>query len=183
MLVPLLISIGLSMDSFAASLACGQAGKKRRFSSAAKIATSFAAFQGGMAVVGYVLGASFLSIISSFDHWAVFLTLSYLGLSMIADSKKGKRCPVKNNLSMKKIAVLSFATSLDALAVGIGFALLRLDVPLTVLLLTAVTFAFSFIGVYFGGRLREAMSGKAEVFGGLVLLAIGVKILIEHLSA
>lgn len=180
MLLSLLIAIGLSMDSFAVSLACGASGKGKRLAHSSKIALSFAFFQSGMAGIGYVLGASFLPLISSLDHWLAFLLLSYIGARMAIGSFKGKKCPYEKGLTIHKLVLLSLATSLDALAVGISFAFLGLDPALTLALIALVTFAFSFSGAYLSGRLREKIGARAELIGGLVLVLIGVKILLEH---
>ncbi|MFA6214626.1 MAG: manganese efflux pump MntP family protein [Candidatus Micrarchaeia archaeon] len=180
MLVPLLIAIGLSMDSFAVSLACGVAGRAKRLWHSAKIALSFAAFQSGMALIGYLLGESFLPLISSLDHWLAFFLLLYIGARMVIDSGKPKKCPAEKKLTLRKLLLLSLATSIDALAVGISFAFLKIDPAATLALIAVVTFALSFSGAYLSGRLREAIGRKAELAGGLVLVAIGVKILLEH---
>jgi putative Mn2+ efflux pump MntP len=180
MLTSLFIAIGLSMDSFAVSLACGATARAARLANATKIALSFSIFQSGMAGIGFLLGATFLSLISSIDHWLAFLLLIYIGARMIADSRKAKECPLEKVPSLRRLALLSFATSIDALAVGISFAFLGLDAGLTIMLIGAVTFAFSFTGAYLSGYLRETIGRKAELLGGLVLIAIGVKIVLEH---
>jgi putative Mn2+ efflux pump MntP len=180
MLTSLFIAIALSMDSFAVSLSCCPQGGGKRLGNAAKIAASFSAFQAGIAALGFLMGAYFLPTISSFDHWLAFFILCYIGAKMVADSRTGKKCPAEKSLALEKLALLSFATSIDALAVGISFALLHLDAAITIALIAIVTFVLSFAGAYLSGRLREAFGNKAECFGGLLLIAIGAKILREH---
>jgi len=179
MLASIFIAIGLSMDSFAVSMACGSGSKSHRLKKAAVIAASFAFFQSLAAVVGFFAGVSFLPAISSFDHWAAFLLLAYIGGRMVHSSFLPQpKCVADQGPG--KLVLLSIATSIDALAVGVSFALLRVDIAFNAAVIAFVTFAFSFSGAYFGSRLRESIGRKAELFGGLVLIAIGVKILLEH---
>ena len=179
MLTSLLIAIGLSMDSFAVAIACGSHSGKQRLKKAASIALSFSFFQSIAAVIGFLAGMSFLPVISSLDHWAAFLLLAYIGGRMVHSSFLPQpKC--EGAQGTHRLVFLSIATSIDALAVGASFALLRADIILNAAMIALVTFAFSFFGSYFGSRLRGAFGRKAELLGGLVLIAIGLKILIEH---
>jgi putative Mn2+ efflux pump MntP len=180
MLLALFIALGLSMDSFAVSIACGASSKKNRLSHAAILSLSFCFFQAGFAAMGWFAGVAFLSSIEAYDHWAAFLILSYVGGKMVYESVFGERIKCDNSFGAAKIVSLSIATSMDALAVGVGFAFMGIDPAVYLSAIAAVTFTLSFIGAYFGSRMREALGRNAELFGGLVLVAIGIRILFEH---
>lgn len=180
MFTALLIAIGLSMDSFAVSISCGVRRVEHRLRNAAQIALSFSVFQSLAAVAGFFVGASFLPLVSSLDHWVAFLMLAYIGGRMVHASFSPQRqgCPGAHGFG--RLVFLSVATSIDALAVGISFAMLHQDIALNAAMIALVTFCFSFCGAYSGSRMRGALGRKAELFGGLVLIAIGLKILFEH---
>ena len=180
MLLALFIALGLSMDSFAVSLACGISSKKNRARHAVVLASSFCFFQTSLAALGWFAGSAFISVIEPFDHWVAFILLSYVGGKMAYESVFGEKIKCERHPGMAKLALLSIATSVDALAVGIGFAFMGADPAAYLSAIAVVTFILSFIGAYFGSHLREALGRKAELFGGAVLIAIGIKILLEH---
>ncbi|MFA6908232.1 MAG: manganese efflux pump MntP family protein [Candidatus Micrarchaeia archaeon] len=180
MLLALFIALGLSMDSFAVAIACGAASRKNRLRHAAILSLSFCFFQAALAAIGWLAGFAFLSAIEAYDHWAAFILLCYVGGKMIHEAAFGRKIKCGKPAGARKIVLLSLATSMDALAVGIGFAFMGADPAFYLAAIAAVTFALSFIGAYFGSCLRETLGRKAELLGGAVLIAIGVKILLEH---
>ena len=180
MLISILIAIGLSMDSFAVAFACGTPSKKNRFSNAALLLLSFCFFQTAFAAIGWFAGFAFLSAIEAFGYWAAFILLSCVGGKIAYDSIFGKRKKFEA-LSIPRVLVLSLATSMDALVVGVGFAFTGSDPTFYLAAIAFFTAALTFIGAYFGSRLRKILGGKAELFGGIVLIAIGVKTLLEHM--
>ena len=172
----LLLAIGLSMDSLAVSVTGGTAGN------IIKIASVLGIFQAGMTVIGYTMGLGFEKYICAFDHWIAFTLLLYLGGKMIYDSTKeeeedGKFDPLCN----RTLCGLGIATSIDALAVGISLAILKSPLLLQASTIGVVTFAISAFGVYFGNRFGKRIDLKLDLIGGLILIGIGTKILIEHL--
>jgi putative Mn2+ efflux pump MntP len=174
LLTPALIGIGLSMDCFAVSLAIGTTTKMRLIHAAAIIALCFGAFQAGMTVIGWVAGISFIGLISAYDHWIAFFLLAIVGGKMIREGVRGgtDEAPIEG-IRIVPVLVLSFATSIDALAVGISFGVLQMAVLI-------VCFGISFAGVMLGERLESFLGNKTEIFGGVVLILIGLRILIEH---
>ena len=179
----LLIGIGLAMDAFSVAVTDGIILKKNRLINAVKIAAFFGVFQFGMLYIGDLLGSAFASYITSLDHWIAFILLVIIGGKMVMDARKGDEDEdeLKNPLDNKTLAVLAVATSIDALAVGVSFAAMYVDIIFASAVVGAVAFAFSFAGVYIGNRFGNFLSDKAEIFGGIVLIGIGVKILVEHL--
>jgi len=179
----LLIAVGLAMDAFAVSIASGLGMATLRIRYALRIALFFGAFQAFMPVIGFMAGLGVREYISGFDHWIAFSLLSFIGLKMIYESvfleKKDKAMDPDDILML---LVLSVATSIDALAVGISLSILKVDIFLPALVIGAVTFILSYIGIYIGRNIGHLFEKKIEVLGGLVLIGIGVKILIEHLA-
>ena len=181
-----LLAVGLSIDSFAVSLTSGVILKPFRWTRVVKIATFLAVFQGAMPLLGWWLGRGFQQYIQDYDHWIAFVLLLILGSKMIVEGwpKKDETCPCCFDPSKTRTLLgLSVATSIDALAVGISFAFLKVDMCLPTVIITGTTFTFSVlalnIGRYFGRKLKTG----AEILGGIILILIGVKILIEHLCA
>ena len=177
----LLIAVGLSMDSFSVSISSGIFMRKFRMPEAIKIALILALFQGGMTAIGWALGINFSEYIKAVDHWIAFVLLSYLGGKMIFEAfKKGDDACDLTSLSNKTILTLGLATSIDALAVGVGMAFLKSGIifPTTIIFLT--TFLFSICGLYFGTKFGRVKWVNIELVGGLILIGIGVKILLEH---
>ncbi len=184
----LAIAIGLSMDAFAVSICKGLCQKKMSWKSAIIIGLSFGIFQAGMPVIGYVLGAQFRVFIDSVDHWVAFLLLLIIGLNMINEAKQTKTdeevaCNIDGELVIdyKELFTLSVATSIDALAVGFSFALMKIDLLQSVCLIGSITFTLSTLGVYIGFKFGSRFKSLSETLGGIILILIGLKILIEGL--
>jgi putative Mn2+ efflux pump MntP len=178
----LLLACGLAMDAFAVSITSGLAIDRLKFEHAFKIAFSFGLFQAVMPVIGWLIGIGLRDWLIVIDHWIAFGTLSFIGGRMIYEAVRSD-CTVKiiDALNLKVLFFLSVATSIDALIVGIGFAFLQILITRSVLIIGFVTFVISFLGVFLGHRFGCLFKDKAEIVGGLVLIAIGSKILIEHL--
>ena len=178
----ILIAVGLSMDSLAVSVTGGVVLKHCSTGSIVKIGSVMALFQAGMTIAGYLCGLSFRRLIESFDHWIAFFLLLYLGGKMIRDSLQEKDEDAKINLlCTKTLCGLGLATSIDALAVGISLAILKTPLFDLALIVAVVTFLFSVSGVYFGHKIGERIDLKLDLIGGLILIGIGCKILVEHL--
>jgi putative Mn2+ efflux pump MntP len=179
-----LIAVGLAMDAFAVSIGSGLTIKQLKVRHALQIAAFFGLFQAMMPVLGWLGGLSFKALVSRIDHWIAFILLVAIGVRMIYESGRqkaeGKR---KNPLKLPILLVLSVATSIDALAVGVSLAFLDVAILCPVVVIGAVTLILSFAGVYIGDRLGHFFERKIEALGGLILIAIGLKILIEHLTA
>ncbi len=179
-----LIGIGLAMDAFAVSICKGLASPSRDMRTALILAASFGFFQGLMPVIGYFLGASFSTFIEPVDHWIAFVLLVLIGAKMVYDAirgdDEGEGCDSRT--SVKEIIMLSIATSIDALAIGISFALLSVDIVQAALTIGIITFALSFIGFWIGHAFGARFEKGALIFGGIVLILIGLKILFEHLG-
>ena len=176
------ISVGLAMDSFAVSITSGITIKNPRIYSALKIAMFFGLFQAGMPIIGWLAGLSVIEVISGFDHWIAFGLLGLIGCRMIYESIKIE--PKKkeiNYLSVYVLLMLSVATSIDALAVGLSFAFLRIFIAIPIIVIGIVTFVLSFLGVFAGNRFGNFFGKRIETVGGLILIGIGIKILFEHL--
>jgi putative Mn2+ efflux pump MntP len=183
LLTLVLIGIGLSMDCFAVSLALGSITKSGLTRAAFLIAFFFGAFQAGMTVLGWAAGVSVLGFISVYDHWIAFILLLVIGGKMISESIDGEeeKAPV-DVLKMFPLIALSLATSIDALAVGFSFGILRNAVLIPALIIGIICGAISFAGVMVGEQLEDLLGKKMEIVGGLILILIGVKILVEHLG-
>lgn len=181
-IIPLiLLGIGLSFDTFAVSVSCGIIEREIRFWQAARIAIFFAVFQAVMPIIGWLLGYSIRSYIEQFDHWIAFALLLAVGSKMILESFKKDEERCFNPHKLKVILTLSFATTIDALIVGITFAFLEINLPLAAFIIGSVTFIAAMLGMLFGKKVGSALGKKMEILGGLILIAIGVKILVEHL--
>lgn len=179
----ILIAIGLAMDCFAVSIACGFAMKKITFWPAFRIAFFFGLFQAIMPLIGWLVGNRFQLYIENCDHWIAFIILLILGARMIHENFK-KEDANKKRLNPYKLAViltLAVATSIDALAVGVSFAFLQIDLWSSIAIIGIASFLFSIIGVVFVNRYCCRYKIPAELLGGIVLIGIGTKILIEHL--
>ena len=175
----ILIGVGLSMDAFAVSV-CGSMvlTPDNRLRGALRFGSWFGAFQFLMPVIGYFGAVSFRDYITEYDHWIAFFLLLYLGINMIREANEA--CHVKKDYSVKEMAVLAIATSIDALAVGISLAFLNPDIWFASILIGVVTFAIAAFGGLAGFKLGAMAGKRADVAGGLVLIFIGVKILLEH---
>lgn len=184
----LLVGIGLSMDAFAASICQGLSMKKLSIKSMLIIGLFFGGFQALMPTVGFFLGTQFEAYIVSIDHWVAFALLSFIGGKMLFDVIKGEDDGDEINeekeykLDIKNIAVLAVATSIDALAVGISMAFLSVDIISAASMIGVTTFVISSAGVVIGHKFGTKYKDKATMVGGLILILIGVKILLEHLG-
>ena len=176
-----LIGVGLSMDAFAVSLGAGVMPSGRRMGAKLRMAGAFGLFQAVMPILGWALGRSFVQYIQSFDHWVAFGLLGYIGGKMIYEGLKGGKENLKDDLfSFKNLLILAVATSIDALAVGLSFAMIEISVWGAAALIGVITFVLSMVALFLAGRLGEKFGGKMEILGGLVLCGIGLKILLEH---
>lgn len=177
-----LLAIGLSMDSLAVSVTGGAMIRKCTVYNMVKIGSFMGITQAVMTVLGYLTGVGFQKYITAFDHWIAFVLLLYLGGKMIYDSTQDKDEDCKTNpLCNKTLFGLAIATSIDALAIGISLAILKSDIIIQASLIGIVTFLMSVSGVYFGSRFGRKVDLKLDLIGGLILIGIGTKILIEHL--
>lgn len=181
----LLIGIGLSMDAFAVSICKGLNMKKVNKVHCAVIALFFGGFQALMPLIGWALGKQFESYITSIDHWIAFVLLALIGGNMVRESRQKEAEEVEKcepKLNIKELFLLAIATSIDALAVGITFAFLKVDIIPAIAIIGATTFTISAIGVFVGNIFGNKYKDKAELAGGIILILIGVKILLEHLG-
>lgn len=182
LLTPVLIGIGLSMDCFAVSLAIGSTTTSRLARTAVIIALCFGGFQAGMTVLGWAAGISLIGFISAYDHWIACILLLVIGGKMIGEGLQGKEEEAHIDiLRIIPVVALSLATSIDALAIGVSFGVLRTAVLIPALIIGIVCGAISFAGVMLGEQLEDILGNRMEIIGGLILILIGVKILAEHL--
>ena len=185
------IGIGLAMDAFAVSVCKGLSMKKINWKNAIIIAIYFGIFQALMPVVGYFLGTAFSSIVESVDHWIAFILLAAIGGNMIKESTDDEVEKRNDNVDFRTMIVLAIATSIDALAVGtsidalavgVTFAFFKVNLILAIVLIGIITFALSILGVIIGNKFGDKLQNKAELTGGIILILIGLKILLEHLG-
>ncbi len=174
-------AFGLAMDAVAVAIASGLSVKTLRLRDALKMAAFFGTFQALMPLGGYLLGAMFADVLGAYDHWIAFVLLSGLGIKLMLDSRNAAEEKVASPFRTNKLLMLAIATSLDAFAVGISFSLLNVSLAETVIVIGMVTFLLCLPAVWFGARLGKSMAKCAGIFGGIVLILIGSKILIEHL--
>ncbi|UPA31360.1 manganese efflux pump MntP family protein [Terrisporobacter glycolicus] len=190
-----ILAVGLSMDAFAVSICKGLSLRKVTFKECGKVGLYFGGFQGGMPLVGFILGIQFKDYITNIDHWIAFILLSFIGINMIRESmEKDEDSGIVdlteaavgedevNQLGLKNMVILAIATSIDALAVGVTFAFLQVDIIPAVSFIAIVTFILSAIGVKIGNVFGTKYKSKAEFAGGAILILIGIKILLEHLG-
>ena len=177
----LIIAIGLSMDAFAVSICKGLSVRRVRPRNAVSAAIWFGGFQALMPVLGFYLGVSFADIVSSVDHWIAFILLGIIGGHMLKESfEKDEECKVDPDFSFKTMLAMAVATSIDALAVGVSFAFLKVNIWIAVLLIGLTTGALSAAGIYLGNIFGSRYKSKAEFAGGFILIVMGLKILLEH---
>lgn len=175
------LAIGLSFDSFVVSVCSGLNLPQIRFFQAAKIAFSLALFQGLMPLIGWTIGHSMKTFIEPIDHWIAFILLGIIGGKMIVESfLTGEAKEILNPLSIKVIITLSIATSIDALAVGFSFSTILEHIFIAVFVIGSVTFVAAMLGILLGKKTGPKINKYAEFTGGLILVAIGTRILIEH---
>lgn len=176
----IVIGIGLSMDAFAVSVCKGLSVRKAKPKHCLIAGAYFGGFQAAMPLIGWLLGRQFESLIKSFDHWIAFGLLTLIGANIIREALGGGE-KQDGSFSPKTMIPLAVATSIDALAVGVTFAFLDVAIVPSVLCIGATTFVLSAVGIKAGGFLGERFQTKAEIAGGIVLILMGIKILIEHL--
>ncbi len=175
-----LVAVSLSMDAFAVSVCKGLSVKKLRPRHCATAGLYFGGFQALMPLLGWLLGRQFESLIKSIDHWIAFVLLALIGANMIREAL-GDEEDVNDSFSFKTMLPLAVATSIDALAVGVTFAFLEVQILPAILLIGCTTFALPAAGVKIGNVFGSGLQSKAEIAGGVILILLGIKILIEHL--
>ena len=178
----LLLAVGLAMDAFAVSICKGLSMKKMNWKKAIIIAFYFGVFQAIMPVLGYFLDTTFESLITKFDHWVAFILLLAIGGNMIKESFDKEDEKKNDKVDFKTMVILALATSIDALAIGITFAFLDVNLALAVSIIGIITFIISIFGVKIGNRFGNKSQNKAELAGGIILVLLGIKILLEHLG-
>ena len=178
----IILALALAADAFAVSIVTGAAYKNLRLKSAIRMAVFFGAFQAIMPLFGALAGLSLKGLVQKYDHWVAFLLLTGIGGKMIYESFKIKTIEQKPDpTTMSVLLILSVATSIDALAAGITLPLLEIPITAAVIVIGLVTFILSYLGVFLGKRIGHFFENKIELFGGLILLGLGIKILIQHL--
>lgn len=177
-----LLGVGLSMDAFAVSICKGLSVKKLQIKHALIVGVYFGGFQALMPLIGYLLGSQFRGLIEDFDHWVAFGLLALIGGNMIREAVSEEDVSGNDSFSTKVMLVLAVATSIDALAVGITFAFLSVNIGLAVIIIGVTTFVLSGIGLKVGHVFGNKYEKKAEIAGGIILLLIGIKIVLEHLG-
>ncbi|MBS7651305.1 MAG: manganese efflux pump MntP family protein [Candidatus Bathyarchaeia archaeon] len=178
----ILIAVCLALDASAVSIANGMCIRPLRLKDTLAIAGSFGIFQAVMPLVGWLIGSSLLfGVFSMVDHWIVFSLLFLIGCRMVYESRNSES-RFKDALSIDVLIGLSIATSMDALAVGVTFAILKVAIATPMIIIGLVTFILSFLGVLSGNRIGSIMGFRIGLLGGLILIGTGIKILIEHLS-
>ena len=178
----LLISFGLAMDAFAISVCKGLYMKKINWKKTIIIGVYFGVFQGLMPLLGYFLGTTFEKLVTSIDHWIAFILLLIIGGTMIKEAFDKEDDDYNDDTSFKTMLILAIATSIDALAIGITFAFLQVDIVFSIFMIGIITFIMSIIGVKIGNVFGNKYKSKAQISGGVVLILLGIKILLEHLN-
>ena len=177
-----IIAVGLSMDAFAVSICKGLAMQKITIKKALIVGLWFGGFQALMPAIGYLLGSQFESYITNIDHWIAFVLLFIIGGNMIKEALSKEEEPTSDSLAFKEMLLLALATSIDALAVGVTFAFLKVQILPAVLFIGVITFTLSALGVKIGNIFGCRYKSKAELVGGIILILMGCKILLEHLG-
>nr|WP_302660151.1 manganese efflux pump MntP family protein [uncultured Clostridium sp.] len=178
----IILSVGLAMDAFAVSICKGLGMKKVTLKKAGIVGVYFGIFQAGMPLIGYLMGYRFQDKIKAIDHWIAFILLAIIGINMVKESlsKDDEEEIEESDLSFKSMLILSIATSIDALAVGITFAFLKVNIIPAVIFIGIITLIISMCGVKIGNIFGDKFKSKAELLGGIILICIGLKILLEH---
>ena len=176
-----LIAVGLSMDAFAVSVCKGLATPKYKLKYSMICGAWFGAFQALMPAVGYLLGVNFKKYITAIDHWIAFVLLALIGFNMIREALKNDDEGADPSFTAKSMSLLAVATSIDALAIGITFAFLDVNIVAAVLFIGVCTFVISAAGVKIGSAFGTRFKSKAEIAGGAILIILGLRILVEHL--
>lgn len=178
----IIIAIGLAMDAFAVAMASGAAYKKMQIRHTLRIAIFFGVFQAFMPLIGYFAGQSSLKYIQNYDHWISFAILAVIGGKMIYEAFQLEKT-TKNPARFDILLTLSVATSIDALAVGFTLSLFSMPILVDVAIIGIVTFVMSLFGIMLGKKAGHLFDNKIEIVGGIILIGIGLKILLEHLAA
>ena len=176
----IVIGIGLAMDVFAISIGKGLVMKKMNWKNTIIIALCFGLFHMIFPILGYFLGEAFSSFVQNVDHWIAFILLAIIGGNMIKDSNNKEE--KNDSIEIKKVLILAIATSIDALAVGITFAFFEVNLLLSISAIGTITFVLSILGTIIGNKFGGKLQNKAELTGGIILIIIGLKILLEHLG-
>ena len=181
-----LVAVGLSMDAFAVAICKGLGMKRLNIGQAAVIALFFGGFQGLMPAIGWLLGSQFAHIVEPIDHWIAFALLVFIGGKMLVDALRGGEDETEEatdgRLDLRELVMLAIATSIDALAVGVTFAFLQMDIVFPVLFIGVTTFLLSFAGVAIGHQFGSRWEKPATIVGGIALILIGVKVMLEGLG-
>ncbi len=177
----IVIAIGLAMDAFAVSLGKGLTVRHVAVHHALKAGVWFGGFQALMPIVGYALGYSFTDIVASIDHWIAFGLLALIGLNMIREAVWGDDEAQDADFGPRTMFVMAVATSIDALAVGVTMAFLNVNIVLAATVIGVITLLLSAWGVYLGSRVGDRLGSRVGILGGVILIALGIKILVEHL--
>ena len=176
----ILIGIGLAMDAFAVSICKGLCINNNNLKIAIKIAMYFGIFQAVMPALGFIIGTKCNIFVENIDHWIAFILLSAIGINMIINSFSNEK--ENDKLDIKTMLFLALATSIDALTVGITFSFFEINIVYAVLIIGCITYVLSAIGVFIGNIFGKKLKSKAEILGGIILILIGTKILLEHLG-
>ncbi len=175
-------AVGLSMDAFAVSVCKGLAMKKLSWKKAVIIGLWFGGFQALMPTLGYLLGTRFEGYVNAIDHWIAFILLALIGTNMIREALSPDKDETDDSTDPKTMLLLAVATSIDALAVGVTYAFLQVRILPAVSFIGVITLTLSIIGVKIGNLFGLKYKAKAEIFGGIILILMGLKILLEHLG-
>lgn len=175
-------AVGLSMDAFAVSICKGLAMKKLDFKKSLIIGLWFGGFQALMPTIGYLLGSQFEQYVTAIDHWIAFVLLALIGANMIKEALSKEEDEANDSIDIKTMFLLAVATSIDALAVGITYAFLQVDIIPAVSFIGVTTFVLSIVGVKVGNFFGTKYKSRAELAGGIILILMGTKILLEHLG-
>lgn len=177
----IILAVGLSMDAFAVSICKGLSVRKLEIKHMALAGIWFGGFQALMPLIGYLLGSTFTSYVQKFDHWIALILLAFIGLSMIKEAFGEDEEEVGDSFGAKTMFLMAVATSIDALAVGVTFAFLNVNVIFAVFTIGITTFIFSAAGIKIGNVFGLRFKSKAELAGGAILVLLGLKIFVEHM--
>ena len=178
----LIIAVGVSMDAFAVSICKGLSTRQVRVSDALTAGLWFGGFQALMPLIGFYLGVSFADFVAEVDHWIAFVLLGIIGAKMIKESFENESCDISSDFSCRSMLPMAIATSIDAFAVGITYAVLKTDILIPVIMIGVTAFIFTIIGLYLGKKIGNYFGDKFEILGGVILILLGVKILLEGLG-
>lgn len=177
----IITAIGLSMDAFAVSVSQALTAPNFKKIDALKFGIFFGGFQALMPLLGWLLGSLFSDYVTAIDHWIAFVLLGYIGVKMILDATVLKDEDNPKNLDLKLLLVLAFATSIDALAVGVSFAFMKMNILMCVLTIGLITFILCPIGALLGQKVGNKLGDRAQILGGIILVVMGTNILVQHL--